>query len=109
MSANLNSAADAALTRKPVDTGAAGRFTTGTMVDISRWESVGAGVLTGKAESDVFAVYQSGKGQTVGIPLYAVAALLATGKAVSPAAIVQTFKDAGTLAKLKAAVDAASA
>lgn len=108
MSANLNAAADAALTRKPVDTGTAGRYTTGTMIDISRWESVGAGVLTGKQDSEVFAVYQSGKAATVGMPLYAVAAIVASGKAVSPAAIAQAFKDAGTLAKLKAAVDAAS-
>ena len=108
MSANLQAAADAAATRKPIESDAAGRYTTGTMVDIGKFERVGTGVLAGKLDSEVFCIYQSGKTTVTGIPVYAVAAYIASGKGISPAAVVAAFKDAGMLAKLAKAVEDAS-
>lgn len=76
-------------------------------VDVQPGETVGAGVIPGKENSDAL-VHQYGATQTA-VPMYAVATAVASGKVIPVAALVAAFKETGQLAKLKKAVEEAGA
>ncbi len=67
-------------------------------------EIVGVGVVPGKTDAPAL-VHEHGPAQT-GVPLYSVAQAVASTKVIPPAALVSAFVESGTLAKLKAAIDA---
>lgn len=78
----------------------AGRFTLGQTVATGDGGRVGVGV---DKNANAALVYELGHGQQ-GIPLHAAATALASGKVITPAAVVAAYRETGKLAALKAAI-----